>query len=64
MEEKCIRYLKPADVYRYCCSEGSWPISKCTAAAYINTWVLDENCGIEILENEWVKVFAPVKNKI
>lgn len=61
MEEKCIRYLKSADVYRYCCSIGSWPISKCEAAAHISGWTLNEGYNIEIVENEWVKVFAPTK---
>ena len=63
MEEKCIRYIKPANVYRYCCFAGSWPISKAEAASHISTWVLNEDCNIEILENEWVKVFAPTTRK-
>lgn len=61
MEEKCIRYLKPADVYRYCCSAGSWPISKAEAAGYISGWTLNDGYNIEVAENEWVKVFAPTK---
>jgi len=58
MFEECIRYLKPADVYRYCCSWGAWPISKAEAASYISGWVLDKGYEIEIGENEWVKVFS------
>ena len=59
MEERCIRYIKPANVYRYCCSWGSWPIPKERAKEYISQWILDDNYEIVILENEFVKVFAP-----
>ena len=61
MKETYVYYLKPADVYRYCCPIGSWPISKSEAAGYISGWTLDDGYSIEITENELVKIFSPVK---
>lgn len=63
MEEQCIRYIKPANVYRYCCSWGAWPISREQANETLSTWVFDKGWQIEIVENQFVKVFAPVEKK-
>lgn len=63
MEEQCIRFIKPANIYRYCCSWGSWPITKERAAQFISSWVMDHNWNIDIVENDLVRCIAPEEKK-
>ena len=61
MEEECILYLKPANIYRYCGPWCSYPITKAEAEKRITSWVLNDGYEIEIWEKTFVKGYSPKK---